>query len=67
MEQLLIKILTDCNAWTSNGEFKLYEQFGTYYISRRFDGSKQWINIAQFEEIEMAVSKYIELCTEDES
>ena len=65
MEQLLIKILTDCEAWISNGQFKLYEQSGTYYVARRIVGSTKWQIVEQFEEVKIAVLKYIKLSTEE--
>ena len=65
MTELLIKILTDCGAWISNGQFRIYEQAGTYYISKRQSGGAKWQVLAQFEDITIALSKYIELSTEE--
>lgn len=65
MEDLLIKILTDCEAWISNGQIKIYEQSGTYYITRRIPGGTKWQAVAQFDDLAVALAKYIELESEE--
>ena len=60
--EMLVKLLTDCGAWITNGQYRLYEKDGEYHIAKRQRGTCQ--PQYSFSDLVIALSKYIELATD---
>lgn len=64
MIEMLEKILTDCEAWITNGQYRLFEQRGEYHIAKRQNNG--WKVQASFSDLVIALSKYTEIIEEPE-
>ncbi len=63
--EMLVKLLADCEAWITNGQYRLFEQRGEYHIAKRHNVS--WKVQHSFSDLVIALSKYIELVTDDDA
>ena len=64
MKDIVEKIFTEVEGWLSNGQYRMYENDGTYYIQKRIPPNLKWEIIFSDENIEVALSKYLAYCQE---
>lgn len=65
MIEMLITILTSpVDAWITNGTYRLFEKDGQYYIAEHNVGKIAWKPTHHFNDLVIALSKYIELAGE---